>query len=76
MTGYDETVLEGKFMDFDSEEAYALAADEATSPTARNFVVDFGARRARIAFNLEIEELKALLNVKPAGDYGVRWMCV
>lgn len=64
------------FADFDNEAIYshslALVLDEST----RNFVVDFGQKEARIAFNLDVDTVDGLLKAGLPKERPVRWMYV
>lgn len=69
------TVLNsGEFDDFDNEVVYADSLGQATDQHARNFVVQFGKAEAQVAFNLNYDKFKALLEGPMPAERPVRWM--
>ncbi|KAI0165538.1 hypothetical protein GGR57DRAFT_125474 [Xylariaceae sp. FL1272] len=67
------TALE-KFQDFDLKEVFDEATPHAVNFESRNFVVEFGPERARIAFNLDAEDIKKLIGSERDATYPVRWI--
>ncbi|KAI8629238.1 hypothetical protein F5Y19DRAFT_94509 [Xylariaceae sp. FL1651] len=68
--------LEGKFEDFDIDEVFQKATPHAAKFESKNFVVEFGPERARIAFDLDAADIAELFvdgarNVK---EYPIRWI--
>lgn len=69
------TVLNsGEFDDFDNEVVYADSLGQATDQHARNFVVQFGKAEAQVAFNLNYDKFKALLEGPMPAERPVRWI--
>lgn len=64
------------FRDFDDETVYQQSLDRALNDAARNFVVEFGKSKAHIAFDLGVEDAKALLSTERKSEIPVRWMYV
>ncbi|KAG4221577.1 hypothetical protein PC116_g29947 [Phytophthora cactorum] len=65
------------FEDFDLEEVFKSAEQHVRDEKSRNFVVEFGSERARIAFNFDIHDAKELLldqDPDKKKDYPIRWM--
>ncbi|KAI1265645.1 hypothetical protein F5Y18DRAFT_42029 [Xylariaceae sp. FL1019] len=63
-----------KFRDFDLKETFDKAASHAASIESRNFVVEFGPERARIAFNLDVKDFMKLVESARDATYPVRWI--
>jgi hypothetical protein len=64
-----------KFEDFDLDEVFQKATPHAAKLTSKNFVVEFGPQRARIAFDLDTADLEELLEgARNTRDYPIRWM--
>ena len=66
--------LKGKFRDFDLAEVYHEALASALKPNSQNFVVQFGASRAKIAVDLEPNDFEDLLYWTDDDDYPIRWV--
>ncbi|KAI0838975.1 hypothetical protein F5Y06DRAFT_36588 [Hypoxylon sp. FL0890] len=65
------------FEDFDLDEVFKRAELHVTDERSTNFVVEFGYERARIAFDLGIDDMKELLDQNPdEKDYPIRWINV
>lgn len=63
------------FQDFDDATIYRVARAKVTARHARNFVVEFGASRSQIAWDLNRDDFSQLLAQKRDGDeFPVRWM--
>ncbi|KAK6958083.1 hypothetical protein Daesc_000876 [Daldinia eschscholtzii] len=65
------------FEDFDLEEVFKSAEQHVRDEKSRNFVVEFGSERARIAFNFDIHDAKELLldqDPDKKKDYPIRWI--
>lgn len=66
------------FQDFDDPATYKEYMDKATSRFTSNFVVRFGADKARIATNLSDQDVDALVHQTAPGkgdqDLPVTWM--
>lgn len=58
------SVLDSLFKDFDKEDVFNDIMAHAVDPKARNFVVEFGGERARIAKDLEAQHFVSLLKQK------------
>lgn len=65
--------LRDKFLNLDDEATYAYIKAEAASDKARNFVVEFSLNEARIAFDLDSDDLEAIISQK-VPDGMVRWI--
>lgn len=68
----------GTFADFDQQVIYEDSLDRAGDENTRNFVVEFGKLEARIAFDLNANQVKRLLD-EPSTQAErdrppVRWM--
>jgi hypothetical protein len=69
--------LTPKWLNFDKRENYEDAKKRILDVKTRNFVVEFGAENSRIAWDLDLEDVKQLLREKRDADsYPVRWMSV
>ncbi|KAI2466387.1 hypothetical protein F4781DRAFT_405962 [Annulohypoxylon bovei var. microspora] len=66
------------FHDFDKDDVFQIAEAHVRNENSRNFVVEFGLKRARIAFDLGSDEVKELLDHNPDDqrDYPIRWINV
>ncbi|KAI1373624.1 hypothetical protein F4677DRAFT_428660 [Hypoxylon crocopeplum] len=63
------------FQDFDEQEIFQKAESHVTNEGSKNFVVEFGYKRARIAFDLSSDDVKELLEQDPdEKDYPIRWV--
>ncbi|KAI1410767.1 hypothetical protein F5Y13DRAFT_166759 [Hypoxylon sp. FL1857] len=79
MASNDEATSGGfaiPFEDFDLDEVFKKAELYVTNRESKNFVVEFGYERARIAFDLGPEDVKELLGQNPEEDYPIRWINV
>jgi hypothetical protein len=63
-----------KFLDFDDADVYKDTLERILRDATRNFVIEFGADEARIAFNYSTEGVSDLLKTKPSSKLPVRWM--
>ncbi|RYC63947.1 hypothetical protein CHU98_g2270 [Xylaria longipes] len=64
-----------KFEDFDLEEVFRKATPHAINLTSQNFVVEFGPERARIAFDLDDDDIEKLLqSQRDTNEYPIRWI--
>jgi hypothetical protein len=63
-----------EFSDFDNADVYSESLERNLHDSTRNFVVEFGADKAQIAFNVSPEGVSSLLNAKRSRDLPVRWM--
>ncbi|GAP90467.1 putative adp-ribosylation factor protein [Rosellinia necatrix] len=76
--GPPEKVLDSPttiFRDFDDEEVFDDATEHAGSINSKNFVVEFGPKKARIGFNLHPQEIKTLLeSERDEKNYPIRWI--
>ncbi|KAH8783896.1 hypothetical protein BGZ57DRAFT_883933 [Hyaloscypha finlandica] len=63
-----------KFLDFDNVDVYKDALERNLRDATRNFVIEFGADEARIAFNYSTEGVSDLLKTKPSSKLPVRWI--
>jgi hypothetical protein len=63
-----------KFLDFDDADVYKDTLERNLRDATRNFVIEFGADEARIAFNYSTEGVSDLLKTKPSSKLPVRWM--
>jgi hypothetical protein len=64
----------GEFEDFDNKFVYLESLKWARDQKARNFVVQFGKADAQIAFELNPEQFKHLLEEPVSPERPVRWM--
>ncbi len=65
---------DGDFANFDNEQTYNESQKRALNEATRNFVVNFGANEAKIAFDLQADGIRDILyHVAPA-ERPVRWM--
>ena len=62
------------FRDLDDEHVFEEAQRLATSKGRKNFVVEFGADHARIAYDLTCGQFDALLARSRDEKYPIRWM--
>jgi hypothetical protein len=68
---------EFQFSDFDDPVVFEETRINAAAETCKNFVMEFGPQRARIARDLEKEEFAYLFNNdQRAADHPIRWMYV
>lgn len=66
-----------KFEDFDLDEVFQKATPHTANLNSKNFVVEFGPERARIAFDLDAAGIeKVLEGERDTKDYPIRWMYV
>ncbi|KAI0197761.1 hypothetical protein F4808DRAFT_438058 [Astrocystis sublimbata] len=66
-----------KFEDFDLEAVFRKATPHATNHDSKNFVVEFGPERARIAFDLDAASVEQLLkSPRDTNTYPIRWVNV
>ena len=76
----DYAGLQSRFRDFDAKDVYNHVKAYCCSAQARNFVVEFGPTHSRIAWDLNLAHIKALLSEthQPAAGEAetVRWMSV
>ncbi|KAE9376988.1 hypothetical protein N431DRAFT_555275 [Stipitochalara longipes BDJ] len=64
------------FSDFDNADVYKDSLDHNLRDSTRNFVVEFGADEARIAFNVSTDGVSNLLKKKASSKLPVRWINV
>lgn len=64
----------GEFEDFDIKAVYEDSLEQATDQHSRNFAVQFGKGEAQVAFNLDYDKFKALLEEPVVAERPVRWM--
>ncbi|KAK5633194.1 hypothetical protein RRF57_008908 [Xylaria bambusicola] len=63
------------FEDFDLEEVFRKATPHAESLASQNFVVEFGPEHARIAFDLDPQNIERLLkSERDVKNYPIRWI--
>ncbi|KAI8957465.1 hypothetical protein F5Y11DRAFT_339650 [Daldinia sp. FL1419] len=65
------------FHDFDLEQVFKNAEEHVRDPSSKNFVVEFGSERARIAFDFDIDDAKKLLldqDPDEKREYPIRWI--
>jgi hypothetical protein len=64
------------FLDFDDVVVYKQAQEKVIDHKTRNFVVEFGQKNARIAFDIDHTEFEALLpsNHESRLAMPIRWM--
>jgi len=65
--------LQDKFQNFDDKAVFDHVTQAARDANAQNFVVLFGPHHAKIALDLDTDEIKNLWHLKNA-DYPVRWI--
>lgn len=67
-----------KFEDFDLEYVFQATEREAGSEACKNFVVEFGSRKARVARDLGADDFRSILEEDGGGardnEYPIRWM--
>ena len=63
-----------KFRNFDDPAVYKESQERNLNAQTYNFVVEFGAEDARIAFNVSTDDVSVLLKEKITGKRCVRWM--
>jgi hypothetical protein len=63
-----------EFSDFDNADVCSESLERNVHDSTRNFVVEFGADKARIAFNVSTEGVSSLLDTKRSPELPVRWM--
>jgi hypothetical protein len=63
-----------KFSDFDNADVCNQSLDRNLRDSTRNFVVEFGAYEARIAFDVSTEDVSSLLETERSPKLPVRWM--
>ncbi|KAI1459394.1 hypothetical protein F4805DRAFT_79701 [Annulohypoxylon moriforme] len=75
---FASTSLVIAFEDFDQEEVFHKAELHVRNEESKNFVVEFGLKRARIAFDVNNDEMNELLDQNPDEhrDYPIRWINV
>ena len=64
----------GYFESFDDEEVYNQSQSRALKDTTRNFAVEFGKDKARIAFDLSLGDVQELLIAERQPESPIRWM--
>lgn len=69
-----DTEKDVSFANFDVLATYDESLARVLDQTTRNFVVEFGRREARIAFNLGADDVKAWLASASPAQRPVRWM--
>lgn len=62
------------FRNFDDKTIFDESQNRALTDSTRNFVVEFGKDEANIAFDLDVKDVKALLNANSPQERPVRWM--
>ncbi|KAI1079455.1 hypothetical protein F5B20DRAFT_165399 [Whalleya microplaca] len=63
------------FEDFDLEDVFKKTKPHIANRNSKNFVVEFGPARARIAFNLSASHFKQLIEEERKGsEYPIRWI--
>jgi hypothetical protein len=62
------------FRNFDEPAAFKDSQERNLRDLTRNFVVEFGADEARIAFDLSADEVRNLLKENLSSKCSVRWM--
>lgn len=70
--------LADAFQDFDLEDVFRRAEEHVGNQDSKNFVVEFGLEKARIALDLSFGKVSELLNQDPdhQREYPIRWMYV
>ncbi|KAL1866982.1 hypothetical protein VTK73DRAFT_4421 [Phialemonium thermophilum] len=63
-----------KFRDFDDLDEYQRVLRACHDLGSSNFVVQFGAKHARTATDLDASEIKAFLALPSTDDYPIRWI--
>ena len=63
-----------EFRDLDDKLVFEEAQHLATAMACKNFVVEFGADRARIAYDLNRDQFEALLARPRDEQYPIRWV--
>lgn len=63
-----------EFSNFDNADVCNESLERNLHDSTRNFVVEFGADKARIAFNVSTEGVSSLLDTKRSPELPVRWM--
>jgi tRNA threonylcarbamoyladenosine modification (KEOPS) complex Pcc1 subunit len=63
-----------KFSDFDNADVCNKSLECNLRDSTRNFVVEFGADKARIAFDVSTEDVSSLLETKRSPQLPVRWV--
>ncbi len=66
----------GKFADFDNEQIFKQSEELALNELTLNFVVEFGRGEAQIAFDLQTDDIKKLLDERAPAKRPIKWMCV
>jgi hypothetical protein len=64
----------GAFADYDDAEVYKNSEEQALNALTRNFVVEFGLNKARIAFDLDEGPFKSLLDTPQPFERPIRWV--
>lgn len=64
----------GMFADYDEAGVYERSKAQALVALTKNFVVEFGLGEARIAFDLDEDHFKRLLDTPQPVERPVRWM--
>ncbi|KAI1351180.1 hypothetical protein F5Y01DRAFT_283638 [Xylaria sp. FL0043] len=62
------------FEDFDLDEVFQKATPHAENLNSKNFIVEFGPDRARIAFDVESGNIERLLASEKDENYPIRWI--
>jgi hypothetical protein len=52
----------GRFADYDYEEYYLQSQEFVKDPSTSNFVVEFGSKKAKIAFDLDVDQFRDLIS--------------
>jgi hypothetical protein len=68
------TTTADTFSDFDDAVVYREALDRNQRDVTRNFIVEFGADKARIAFDFSTPGVAELLKATRSQEFPVRWM--
>jgi len=63
-----------EFQNYDEEEVYQWAQDQAIDPGTLNFVVEFDQNESSIAFDLSAADINQLCNESRGSKKRVRWM--
>ncbi|KAI1400337.1 hypothetical protein F4819DRAFT_461672 [Hypoxylon fuscum] len=68
--------LADAFQDFDLEDVFRRAEEHVGNQDSKNFVVEFGLEKARIALDLSFGKVSELLNQDPdhQREYPIRWI--
>jgi len=64
------------FKDFDDKDVYNESQALALNNATRNFIVEFGKEQAHIKFNIDADDVQALLSTDHEPEKPVRWMYV